>query len=181
MNDMILASDFPTDAEMFKYMENEEARRRAYVLYVGENMKPSDIATEIAIPVSTIRQWVMKGMWHKRQLEARNQRQQEEQFALDLFRDDNRLEEVKQQLAAGKKGQELVMEMLDGGDLTPDQLKKVADALKSFSDVAARAVGLGETVETKDAKGEDKAGRIRPPAVVIVAGQGAKVQVREQP
>ena len=113
MNEMIIPSDFPSDDLLFEHMANEDRRREAFVLYVGKEMKPSDIALEIAVPVNTIRQWVIRGKWHVRVLEARSQRAQEEQIALDLFRDDNRLEEVKSQLAAGKKGRELVMAMLE--------------------------------------------------------------------
>ncbi len=179
--DMVLPSDFPSDEKLFLYMENEEKRKEAYVLYVGQEKKPSDIALEISIPINTVRQWIIRGKWSARVREARDQRAQEEQFALELFRDDNRLEEVKAQLAAGKKGRELVMEMLEQGAFdTPAQLKQCSEALKNFTDVTSRAVGVGETVETKGSKEEEaKAGRIRPPAVVIVAGNGAQVQVRE--
>ena len=182
MNDMILPSDFPSDDLLYRHMEDEEKRKEAYVLYVGKEMKPSDIALEIAIPITTVRQWIIRGKWHVRVLEARNQRAQEEQIALDLFRDDNRLEEVKAQLVAGKKGRELVMEMLEaGGFETPGQLKQLGEALKSFTDVASRAVGVGETVETKGSKEDEQRGaRVRMPSVVIVAGQGAQVQVKEQ-
>ncbi len=180
--DMLLPSDFPTDAALFAHLENEEKCKEAYVLYVGKEMKPSDIALEIAVPVATIRQWIIRRQWRKRVLEARDQRAEEERIALELFRDDNRLEEVKAQMAAGKKGREIVAQMLEerGADMTPAMLKQLGEALRSFSDVAARAVGLGETVETKDAgRDEGVAGKIRPPAVVIVAGPGSQVQVKE--
>ena len=184
MNDLILPTDFGNDDLLFDFMHNEEKRKEAYVLFVGpKEMKPSDIALEISVPVNTIRRWVTAGKWNVRVREARQQRAEEEQVALELFRDDNRLEEVKDQLKAGKRGREIVMEMLESGEISsPGQLKQLGEALKSFSDVAARAVGLGETVEQKGSQADEaKAGRIRPPAVVIVAGPGSSVQVKEQP
>lgn len=181
-NDMILPSDFPSDNALFQHLENEEKRREAYVLLIGKEMKPTDIALAIAVPVATVRKWILMGQWMKRVREARDQRSQEEQVALDLFRDDNRLDEVKAQLSAGKKGRELVMEMLEANCFdTPAQLKQCSEALKNFTDVTSRAVGVGETVETKGSREDEaQAGRIRPPAVVIVAGPGSTVQVQEQ-
>ena len=177
--DLILPSDFPRDEALFQYLENEEKRKEAYIRYVGQEMKPSAIAAEIAVPVNTVRQWIVRGAWHKRVLEARQQRAQEEEFALALFRDDNRLDEVKAQLKAGRKGQELVLEMLEEGGLGPGQLKQLGEALKNFADLAARAVGVGETVETKtsadDAKGDTRA---RLPPIIINAGS---VTVADRP
>jgi len=180
--DILLPSDYPSDAAMFQHLENEEARLKAYTLYIAKEMKPSVIAVEIGIPVNTVRLWVARGGWNKRLAESRLQRATEEEFALALFRDDNRLGEVEAQLKAGKRGREIVMEMLESGEITsPGQLKQLGEALKSFSDVAARAVGLGETVETKGAQEDARnAGKMRPPAVVIVAGEGSKIQVQEQ-
>jgi hypothetical protein len=111
---------------------------------------------------------------------VRQQRVEEEQIALDAFRGTNRLAEIQEQLKAGRTGRELVQRMLDEGDMTPGQIKQLADALRAFSDVAARAVGVGEVVEQKNADGDSSAsGKVRPPQVVIVAGKGAQVQVKE--
>ena len=179
-NDLVLPSDYPSEEAMFSDMKNEEARRAAYVLYMQEKT-PLEIALEIAIPVAVIRRWIVRDRWSLRLREMRAQRTEEEQLALDAFRGTNRLEEVEAQLKAGKKGREIVMEMLENAEgLSPGMIKQLGEALKSFSDVAARAVGLGETVEQKGLPADEgKSGRVRPPAVVIVAGNGSQIQVRE--
>ena len=180
--EMILPSDFPSDADLYQHMENEELRRKAYILLVGQEKSIKDVAAEIAVPVNTVRQWVVRGHWNARLREMRDQREEEEAIALSIFRGENRIEEVKGQLAAGKRGREMVQEMLDDPTNRFDagELKRLGEALAAFSGVAARAVGVGETVETRDKKGEEeKSGRMRPPAVVIITDRKEGVTVRE--
>lgn len=176
---IVLPSDYPSDEELFKDMHNEEARQRAYVLFMSEK-NPTDIATEVGISVGVVRRWIVKDKWNDRLKAVRAQRIEEERIALETFRGDNRLKEVEEQLKAGKKGREMVLELLEAGDLGPGHLKQLADALRAFSDVAARAVGVGEVVEQRNPESEAAAsGKVRPPQVVIVAGDGAKVEIKD--
>ena len=181
--DLILPEDFPTDSALFEYFDCEEKRKEAYIKYVGEDMAPKDIGLAIAVPVSTIRQWIVQGRWNRRLKAIREQREEEDRVALEAFRGDNRLEQVKADLAAGMKGREIVQAMLERADsegFTPAQLKQLADALAGFTGVAARAVGVGETVESKGKQEDDaKAGKYRPPPVVINVQSGAQVTVTE--
>jgi transposase len=177
---IVRPSDYPSDEELFQDMLNEEARTKAYVRYMQEQ-SPQEIAAEIGVSVQVVRRWIVKDRWSERLRQVRQQRVEEEQIALDVFRGTNRLTEIQEQLKAGRSGRELVQRMLDDGGLNSSQIKQLADALRAFSDVAARAVGVGEVVEQKntDGDGAGGGGKIRPPQVVIVAGDGARVQVKE--
>lgn len=176
---IVLPSDYPSDEELFKDMYNEEARQQAYVLFMGE-LPPREIAAKVGIAIGVIRRWIVRDKWNDRLKAVRTQRIEEERIALEAFRGDNRLAEVEAQLKAGKTGRELVLQMLEEGDLSPGNLKQLADALRAFSDVAARAVGVGEVVEERNADPDaGQSGKVRPPQVVIVAGEGAKVEVKD--
>ena len=177
---IVRPSDYPSDEELFEDMCNEEARTASYVRYMQEET-PQEIAAQVGIPVAVIRRWIIKDRWNDRLKAVRQQRLEEEQIALETFRGTNRLEEIQEQLKAGRSGRELVQQMLSEGGLGPGQIKQLADALRAFSDVAARAVGVGEVVEQKNTDSDSvNSGKIRPPQVVIVAGEGARVSVKDQ-
>jgi hypothetical protein len=158
-----------TDESLFPVLKDQEKRTAAFKMYMV-SASSTQIASELGVDKQVVQRWICGGKWAVRLRELRKSRAEEEQVALDFFRQENRLNEAEDQLKAGQSGRKLVLRWLEvnGEDATADQLKKAAEALKAFSDLSARAVGIGETVETKGSDREEQTRKSAPCAVVIV-------------
>lgn len=178
-NGILTPEDSIPEVVLYPQFDMEDRRREAYVAFMrGDNV--TKISVDCEVDERTIRKWAAKGKWIERISEERAIERYEDEKALDAFRRSKRLKELQEQFDAGTRMQDLLMELVRAAEaeeikVTPDGIKKLAEAMKVIHDSKARIIGLNEGGATVDQQSKAASeGTGKQPMIAIVLGQTGK-------
>lgn len=171
------------DEHVYPCFSNRQLQEEAFRKYVtSTSLTLSEIASAIDVPEITVQRWAAVGGWDMERAKNIGVVIKDSQLRMSLWRAQNREEAAKRQVALGERIQEAAMEkLLDPDALTPDGLKKIAEAGKAGTDVEARALNVGNisgeqaevSGDADDAFAGSKGGKA--PLVVVIPGGGLPI------
>lgn len=164
-----------SDDAMYPCVGNKALARLAYVRYMTvEGVTLAEIAEFVGVPYVTVVYWAEAGKWTEARMRALKVRERDERQAITFMRLKKRRGELAEQVSAGEKLRETATGKLDEGDLRPNDIKALGDALKAASDVSNRALGVNADGVSSGSDPEDDASAEskKQPLVIIVPGGG---------
>lgn len=123
---------------------NVAKRTRAIELYVTGQYSLPEIAKMLNVPDRTVAKWAEVGNWIQFQEQVANTLKKHEKVRLAIIRTQNREKMMKEQIELGHDINEAAKVHIAEAE-TASQLKLAAEAAKLGSDMASRAVGIGES------------------------------------
>lgn len=194
-----------TDEELMRQGEEEQAlaeKEGFYLIpdgdiYPGVNdigkmklvyrdfMKGGDLV-EIAgihgVNTRTAMKWAENGQWVRRRKGVENAALEEEQQQIEALRLRHRKKSIEQQIESSRKLRGRIDSAVEDEELTPGQLKQLAEAHKATADVESRALGMNESgLSASQQEGRAKAdAENRRPLVLVVPGGGLPQAVRRE-
>jgi len=171
----------PADEDIFPCFGNVELRDAAYRQYMVTEKTLEEVAESISVPPVTVMRWAANGNWDRERDRHEAVHIRDLRGRLKMWRARERDRVARAQVALGGKIREAASLALDD-ELTPDGLKKVAEAGKAGADVEARAIGINDAESAAEAgiEGPANGGSRAQPLVIVVPGGGLPPRARER-
>lgn len=143
------AENLKVVCELFPGYEDLPKHEHALSLYVAQEKSLREIADTIGLPIRTVVKWAEEGGWIAMQEKTVKTMRKAEKLRLDAIRIQHRERLMQEQVSVADQVFANAKDHIDAAS-TAGQLKMAAEAAKLASDMANRAMGIGESGKMDD-------------------------------
>ena len=140
-------------------------RAKAFELFMKEQKRPVEIATELGLELSVVVRWFASNRWLARKKE-------QDQVSIDINQHTHKTLIAEEKVKVAKEhliiGENLEKQLvaaakeLEGSPMKPRELKDLADAVASATAIRARVVGISDKLP------QENGGNLQPQALLII-------------